>query len=186
MQTWKGRCGDQGHILASLEIEEFEIFYAENKQGVYAYLVAGLRDPDLAEDVFQEAFLKMLSQVKAGRIQSATARAYIYRIARNAMIDAIRARSKTSELAEPEKILYESQTDEAERIRLLFMEALAELPNDMALLLEMRLMKQMPVEEICKHFEASRATLYRRLEQGMKTVAAYFQKAGYDPEVLES
>lgn len=169
-----------------MKVKDFEAFYIEHKQNVFGYLIAGLRDQDLAGDILQDVFLKMLEKVKAGVIRQATARNYLYSIARNAMIDAIKKRSRTGELENPEQISFESISDESDRIRVLFVDALAELPYATASLLEMRLLNQMPVEEICARLDISRATLYRKLEQGLQSVANYFRKAGYDPEVLEA
>ncbi|MCB1173615.1 MAG: sigma-70 family RNA polymerase sigma factor [Leptospiraceae bacterium] len=168
-----------------MRIEEFEAFYEQNKDSVFGYLQSGLRDADTANDVLQDVFLKILEKVRQGQIQAETARAYAFRVARNALIDEIRSRNRNDELVNPDDLIYHSERDKSETIRILFRDALVELPGDIAAILELRLLDHKPVEEICKVLDTSRATLYRKMEQGLTSVAAYFRKHGFDLEGLE-
>lgn len=171
--------------ITHLGINQFESFYAEHKQGVFGYLVSGLKNSDDAGDVLHDVFIKMLEKVKSGVIRSETARAYLYRIARNAMFDTMKKRSKEYQIEDPDKISYDAISDESPRIRVLFMDAISELPEDQAKLLELRLIHQRPMDEICIMMDTSRATLYRKMEKGLHVVAEFFRKKGYNPEVLE-
>lgn len=58
-----------------------------------AFLVRTSRDPDAAEDLLQEAYLRLLGEVRAGR-EPANVRAWLYRVAGNLAID--RGRRKAS------------------------------------------------------------------------------------------
>lgn len=58
-----------------------------------AFLVRTSRDPDAAEDLLQEAYLRLLGEVRAGR-EPTNVRAWLYRVAGNLAID--RGRRKAS------------------------------------------------------------------------------------------
>jgi RNA polymerase sigma factor (sigma-70 family) len=51
-----------------------------------AFLVRTSRDPDAAEDLLQEAYLRLLGEVRAGR-EPTNVRAWLYRVAGNLAID---------------------------------------------------------------------------------------------------
>jgi RNA polymerase sigma-70 factor (ECF subfamily) len=178
--------GNSGVNTALFSLHEFENFYQEHRLSVMGYLKAGLGNQEEAGDVLQDVFLKLLEQVKSGRVERETARAYLYRMARNAMIDRLRKKARVVELIEPEKVSYEAIEDENERIRILFMDAIADLPEEIALLLEWRLLHQKSVEEICQRLGTSRATLYRNMQKGLGRVADAFRRAGFDPEALQA
>ena len=58
-----------------------------------AFLVRTSRDPDAAEDLLQEAYVRLLGEVRAGR-EPTNVRAWLYRVAGNLAID--RGRRKAS------------------------------------------------------------------------------------------
>lgn len=74
-------------------------WYEQYKTGIFRYALSILRDNQLAEDVLQETFLRLLSgklRVKEGKEQ-----AWLYRVAHNLCVDFLRKRNwETSELQE--------------------------------------------------------------------------------------
>lgn len=74
-----------------------EMLYAEHFDGIYSYARMTLRDSHRAEDVTQEVFTRLLRGIDRYRIRPGTPfRAWLYRIARNAVIDDLRRRSSTA------------------------------------------------------------------------------------------
>ncbi|WP_455806427.1 RNA polymerase sigma factor [Pseudomonas fluorescens] len=64
----------------------FEILYARHRQGLYRFLLGLSGKPELADEVFQEAWLSLIrsSSQPQGR---ATFRTWLFQIARNRLID---------------------------------------------------------------------------------------------------
>lgn len=60
--------------------------WTEHHDEVYAFLVRTARSPDVAEDLLQEAFLRLVREARAGRMPEEP-RAWLYRVAANAAID---------------------------------------------------------------------------------------------------
>jgi RNA polymerase sigma-70 factor (ECF subfamily) len=65
---------------------ELAAIYAERRHELLAFLVGMTRDPETAEDVLQEAFLRLVQESRAGRMPEEP-RAWLYRVAANAAID---------------------------------------------------------------------------------------------------
>lgn len=56
--------------------------WADHHDEIYAFLVRTTRDPSVAEDLLQEAFLRLTREVRAGRSPD-TIRAWLYRVGAN-------------------------------------------------------------------------------------------------------
>jgi RNA polymerase sigma-70 factor, ECF subfamily len=60
--------------------------YAERRGELLAFLVGMTRDPEVAEDLLQDAFVRLVREARAGRMPEQP-RAWLYRVAANAAID---------------------------------------------------------------------------------------------------
>lgn len=71
--------------------EAFDILLNRHKQSLYSYILYVVRNRDMAEDIFQDTFIKAIVTIRQGRyIESGKFRAWINRIAHNLIIDAFR------------------------------------------------------------------------------------------------
>ncbi|MDD3909443.1 MAG: sigma-70 family RNA polymerase sigma factor [Proteiniphilum sp.] len=69
----------------------FDELLSRHKQPLYAYIFFTVRDTGLAEDIFQDTFIKAIVTIKQGRYtEIGKFRAWIMRIAHNLMIDYFR------------------------------------------------------------------------------------------------
>jgi RNA polymerase sigma-70 factor (ECF subfamily) len=69
----------------------FDILLERHKQSVYNYIYFTVRNRELAEDIFQETFIKAIITIKQGRYtETGKFRAWISRIAHNLIIDHFR------------------------------------------------------------------------------------------------
>lgn len=69
----------------------FDILLSRHKQSVYNYIYFIVRNRELAEDIFQETFVKAIVTIKQGRYtENGKFRAWINRIAHNLIIDNFR------------------------------------------------------------------------------------------------
>lgn len=89
--------------LKSMTDEELVVLYAQgnnaafdallnrHKSGMHSYIYFMVRNKELAEDIFQETFVKVIMTIKQGRYtENGKFKAWITRIAHNLVIDSIR------------------------------------------------------------------------------------------------
>ena len=77
---------------ASGDNEAFDALLLRNKNRLFTYIVQMVRDRDLADDIFQETFVKAITTIRQGRYSDfGKFSAWITRIARNLAIDSFRA-----------------------------------------------------------------------------------------------
>lgn len=72
--------------------EAFDALLLRHKQRLFSYIYQMVRDSDLADDIFQETFVKAITTIKQGRYNDlGKFSAWLYRIARNLAVDSFRA-----------------------------------------------------------------------------------------------
>ncbi|MDD2798701.1 MAG: sigma-70 family RNA polymerase sigma factor [Bacteroidales bacterium] len=78
-------------IFAKGENTAFDILLTRHKTKIYSYIFYTVRDRDLAEDIFQDTFMKAIVTIKQGRYsENGKFTAWITRIAHNLIIDFFR------------------------------------------------------------------------------------------------
>ncbi|HMM17682.1 MAG TPA: sigma-70 family RNA polymerase sigma factor [Petrimonas sp.] len=69
----------------------FEILLSRHKQSLFSYILYMVRNRDLADDIFQDTFIKAILTIKQGRYtENGKFRAWITRIAHNLIVDYFR------------------------------------------------------------------------------------------------
>lgn len=69
----------------------FDVLLERHQQVLFSYILAIIRDEDVANDIFQETFYKAISQIRSHRYtESGKFQAWVMRIARNLVIDYVR------------------------------------------------------------------------------------------------
>ena len=70
----------------------FDTLLLRHKDWLYNYIYQMVHDSDVADDIFQETFVKVITTVRQGRYQDmGKFSAWVTRIARNLAIDSFRA-----------------------------------------------------------------------------------------------
>jgi len=73
----------------------FEMLLNRHKDRVYSYIYNMVRDSELAEDLFQDTFIKVVKSLKAGQYdENGRFLAWVLRIAHNLSIDHFRRKAK--------------------------------------------------------------------------------------------
>lgn len=72
--------------------------YEEHRAAVYAFLVSATRDGELAADLLQEAYIRLLRTARAG-LPPIDTRAWLYRVAGNLAVSAGRRRQTIRRMA---------------------------------------------------------------------------------------
>lgn len=173
----------RGETRETLQEKDFADFYKNHAHRMEHYLAARTGSVELAKDLGQTIWLKFLTRLRSGQLDGSTVRAYLYTMARNALVD--RSRQTTEEaLLRPDELPAPGAGLDPALIRALFLEAISTLPEELAALLELRLLEQRPVSDILQKLGGSRATLHRNMEKGLAEVARHFRTAGYNLEDL--
>jgi len=73
-------------------VEQYQQFYTDQKDRVFSYLLTRCGDREVAKDITQESFARHLKQY--GKVKDALAPSLLFTIARNALIDYQRQRTK--------------------------------------------------------------------------------------------
>lgn len=86
--------GDESAITTLIE---------RHRKKVYNYILMLVKDPQTADDLFQETFIKVISSLRAGRYsENGKFISWVLRIAHNQVIDHFRAQKQNRQLNEAE------------------------------------------------------------------------------------
>ena len=81
----------------------FEILLSRHKQSLFSYILYRVRNRDLADDIFQDTFIKAILTIKQGRYtENGKFRAWITRIAHNLIVDCFRQERNENTLSNDE------------------------------------------------------------------------------------
>jgi RNA polymerase sigma-70 factor (ECF subfamily) len=159
--------------------EEFDRLYREHAAFVYRTAFRITRNPEEAEDVLQTIFLRLLRRESSPDLQKHP-RAYLYRAAVNAALDAIESRRNRSDTADNsaiEAILHRPDSSAKEMLHQQLHKAIAELNPASAEVLILRHMHNYSDVEIAKMLGKSRGvvavTLYRARARLKKIIRQY-------------
>ena len=101
----KNYASQSDEALALLYIDgdnsAFDELLARNQQKLYTYIMFVVRDPEIANDVFQETFVKVITKLQEGKYtDSGKFSFWLTRIAHNIIMDSYR-QQRSSHIVEP-------------------------------------------------------------------------------------
>jgi RNA polymerase sigma-70 factor, ECF subfamily len=174
-------------VLFAAGVEEaFELLYERHRHGIYRFAMACLQQPEDAEDVVQEVFVRMAQAAPryqpSGRFQ-----AWIYQIAANRIRSFARARSARRELSgeswETASAALRSAENVEQRtlLRDLISKALLALPDTQRMVLVLKEIEGLPCDAIARTLELSCENVRVLLHRARKQLGARF--AGPTAEV---
>lgn len=104
MQTLNSWTDDQlVSMYAQGNNEAFDVLLDRYKSKLYSYIFYTVHDEDLANDLFQETFVKVIMRIQEGRYQAAGKfQAWITRIAHNLIIDYYRDKANENLISNDE------------------------------------------------------------------------------------
>lgn len=78
----------------------FDTLLERHKQTIYTYINYTVRDADLADDIFQDTFIKAITTIRQGKyIETGKFKAWIMRIAHNLIIDMFRQKKQENTIS---------------------------------------------------------------------------------------
>lgn len=154
---------------------ELAAIYEERRGEILAFLVGMTRDPDVAEDLLQDTFIRLVREARAGRMPEQV-RPWLYRTAANAAIDRGRRGASLARLLP--RLLDRSEPDPPEHAYLrserdaALHAALGRLPADRraALLLAARGFSGHEVADLLGRTEGATRTLLCRARLEMRGI----------------
>lgn len=181
---------DDSELIASYisgQEKPLEILITRHKQRVFGFIYSKVLDKEVAEDIFQDTFIKVINTLKKGKYnEEGKFLPWVMRIAHNLVIDFFRRNKRMplfkntsdfdifSVLADS-KINIEGQIIK-DQIHTDVYRLLSTLPEDQREVLEMRLYKDMSFKEIAEQTGVSINTALGRMRYALinlrKTIAA--------------
>lgn len=169
-----------------LEVEELTAFYEKHRDEVWRYLRSLTRSPEEADDLLHTVFLKFISLVEAGRVRRAQARSLIFTMAHKKFLDEYRRKRREARaMADLERTAPVSAPGGFDPgVVETILEALEqpEIPERTRRIVEMRILGQLSVAEICATLELSKSAVYESLEKSMQYLRKVLVDAGFGPD----
>jgi RNA polymerase sigma-70 factor (ECF subfamily) len=159
--------------------ESFEILLTKYKQRIYSFIYSKIKDRDIADDVFQDTFIKVIQTLKKGAYnEEGRFVSWVMRIAHNLIIDHFRRQQRMPmydtydheqdvfyRLSEPSKNIEDMIIDS--QIKSDINVLMLELPENQYEVLKMRLFQDMSFKEIAKRTNVSINTSLGRMRYGL-------------------
>lgn len=152
----------------------FVSLYNRHKKGVFLYILKLLGNPVKAEDIFQETFLRVYTKRETFRT-GRNVLGWIFAIARNLCLNAIRDERKVVEISEDTAQAREDDFERKEELELVHRE-IEKLPLDYREVLVLRDFEGLTYQEIAEITERSmssvKVTLFRARQRLRHNLAA--------------
>ena len=159
----------------------FDLLYARHRGGLYRFLLRGLSQRAVAEELYQETWARVVAARERWRPEAKFS-TWLYQIAHNLLVDHYRRQRGDGTAGERTDALLEALPDEErrqpeqalsefERRRGLQL-AIGALPPEQRVALQLRLEQELSLEEIGRITGAGRETVKSRLRYAMDKLRA--------------
>lgn len=161
------------------DCEALETLITRHKNRVYSYIIMVVKNPDLAEDIFQDTFIKVIRSLKTGRYtDNGKFISWVLRIAHNLIIDHYRKeRLKATvsndasevDIFNSQKFAEDTVEDQMVDMQILneVRELINELPEDQRQVVYMRHYMGMSFKEIAEQTNVSINTALGRMRYAL-------------------
>ncbi len=169
----------------------FEVLLLRHKDRIFRFIQIKVRDGELAADIFQEAFIKIVNTLKAGSYsEEGKFLPWALRICHNLVIDHFRKNGKyrmiseSSSLKEDYNIFHTIKLEEdnvqdimtREEIEGQLVDLIEYLPDNQKDILKMRIYKEMSFKDIAKKEEISINTALGRMRYALMNLRKLIDK----------
>jgi RNA polymerase sigma-70 factor (ECF subfamily) len=167
------------------KLELFEKLYDEHSAAIYRFLFLRLKSKEIAEDITQDVFLKILPRIKDSSLRAETTLPYLYTVARNALVDYYR-KKKCVLFEEDDDMFFAPSEDSADNFaiaqddRSLIAAAFSHLGEDQKSVLTLFYMEEMSFVEIASVIGKSEDTVRQIKSRAQKKVREYIEQ--YAPQ----
>jgi len=181
--TTQAVTNDQSRIIRLVErassgdIEAFGNLYTIYVERIYRYVFYQVKDKMTAEDITEEVFIKAWRAIDSCKGRGETFSSWLYRIAHNRTIDALRSRQKrlARETEVTADVSYSKQEAEVRLKRQELLEAVARLPQNQKQVIILKFIEGLDNQEIGQVMNKNQGAI--RVLQ-MRALAALRQRLG--------
>lgn len=181
--------------LVSLYLEgnhkSFEILINKHKQKIYAFILSKIKNRDLAEDVFQDTFIKVINSLQKGKYnEEGKFLPWVMRIAHNLVIDHFRKSNKMRTIAPKDEFnIFDVIHDESKnveedlvnkQIHTDLRKLIECLPEDQKEVLKMRYYAELSFKEISESTGVSINTALGRMRYALINLRKLIDKNQID------
>ena len=173
---------DDPETQAGLEGQVMRVLYHEHAAALWRYAVRLTGDTARAEDVVQETLLRAWRHPEVTSDKERSARAWLFTVARNLVIDERRSARFRSESGTPdmEQAADRAGPDEVETAldRMLLIEAMAHLSEDHRAVISRAYYQGATTAQIAAELEIAEGTVKSRVHYGMRGLRLKLQEMG--------
>jgi len=172
----------------------FETLIQKHKDKVFAFILSKIKNYNLAHDVFQDTFIKVINSLKRGKYnEEGKFVPWVMRIAHNLVIDHFRRQKKTRSIAPTDDfnifdvISNEEKNAEenmiTDQITSDVRKLIEELPEDQKEVLKMRYYRDMSFKEIAEITDVSINTALGRMRYAVINLRKLVEKYNIQLEI---
>jgi len=164
-------------------LEELILRY---RHKLYGYILSKIKNPDEAEDLFQDTFIKIINTLKSGNYsEEGKFSSWMLRIAHNLIIDYFRKKSRNRLKYDTDEfsilnLLTDNELAETQIIRAQTVEKMQmlieKLPEEQKTVLKMRIYDEIPFKEIAKLQNISINTALGRMRYALMNIRKMIKK----------
>ena len=182
---------DLVHAYINGDEKAFEALLMRHKDKIYRFIYLKVRDTALAQDIFQDTFIKVVNTLKAGTYnEEGKFLPWAMRIAHNLVIDFFRKNNKVRMVSESSssredfnifhtlKLQDENVQDEMTRLELesQMVELIEHLPDSQRDILKMRIFNEMSFKDIAEMEDISINTALGRMRYALINLRKLIEK----------
>ena len=156
--------------------EAFGRLYDHYQASVYRVIYAQTRSRVLAEDLTADTFFRALRGIEGFKLEPELFQAWLFRIARNLVIDHVKARRNRVEQAH-DMSLYEDLADDTDTELMALLErervraGLADLPASQRRVIELRFLGELSISEVADLLDTTEGAVKQLQYRGLRNLA---------------
>lgn len=167
--------------------QSFEILLRKHKDKVFAFILSKIKNYNLAHDVFQDTFIKVINSLKQGKYnEEGKFVPWVMRIAHNLVIDYFRKQKKMRSIAPTDQFdifdILQNDDKNAEEVLISdqitsdIKELIEKLPDDQKEVLKMRYYQDLSFKEISECTNVSINTALGRMRYAVLNLRKLIEK----------
>lgn len=166
-----------------------EILINRHNQRIYSYIISKIRDEDLANDVFQDTFVKVINTLRAGRYnEEGKFLPWVMRIAHNLVIDHFRKAKRMPTISPSDDFdifdIIKDGTPTKENVMIReqiekdLLKLVEHLPDEQKEVLQLRIYSKLSFKEIADHTDVSINTALGRMRYALMNIRKMIEQNG--------
>jgi len=162
---------------------EFKEIYSQLWRKVYKYIYYLVQNKEEAEELSQDTFHKIYVKYKHNKIERDKVQQYIFRSAKNAVIDRWRQNGRKTKIVTIDDVsCFDIDKHQENRITegITVKQAIAELDEESRIVIELRIMQGYSVKEVSKIMDKPEGTIKSLQFRALKKLKDRLKKGEYE------